>query len=321
MSTNDTTTPVIHLGIDIAKDSLQVDSILPGGPASIGNNPKAVKPLLKRIAAWAKKTRSTVHVVCEATGGYERPLLDALHDAGIGVCLVQPKRVRNFAGSAGIHAKTDAIDAAVLTLFGTKMEPRPTPPPTPVQRELAALSKRRSQYVDMMAREKNRAKGILPPEIRRMTADTLRHLKGQIARLDKMIAALIARDEDLACKAARLCQLQGVAAITAGAVLAVLPEIGTLNARQMASLAGLAPQPRDSGKFKGRRTIGGGRAAARKALYMAALTAARMNPKLKALYDRLVAKGKPKKLALTAVMRQLLAVMNSLIKNPDFTLA
>lgn len=320
MSTNDTA-PIIHLGIDVAKDSLQVDPILPGGPSSIANEPKAIKPLLKRIASWGKRTRSNVRVVCEATGGYERNLLDALHDAGVGVCLVQPRRVRNFAESAGIHAKTDAIDAAVLTRFGTKMEPLPTPPPAPVQRELSALSRRRSQFVEMMAKEKNRARGILPAEIRKMAAETLRHFKGQIAKLDKMIAALIAREEDLAYKAARLCQLQGVAAVTAGAVLAVLPELGTLSARQMASLAGLAPQPRDSGKFKGRRTIGGGRAPARKALYMAALTAARMNPKLKALYDRLLAKGKPKKLALTAVMRQLLTVMNSLIKNPDFTLA
>lgn len=320
MSANDTTAPTVYLGIDIAKDSLQVDTILPGGPAVIDNTSAGFKKILKRIAAWSRKTKATVHVVCEATGGYERGLLDALHQAGVIVSLVQPKRVRDFASAIGILDKTDAIDAAVLSRYGIKIEPRVTPPPTAVQRELSALVTRRNQLVDISTAEKNRSSGILLPELRKMAAALLRSLEGQIARIDKMIAAVIARDAELSEKARRLCQLDGVAIVTASAVLATMPELGTGSCRQMASLAGLAPRARDSGKHRGKRTIGGGRAAARRALYMAALTAARMNKKLSELYQRIVAQGKPKKVALTAVMRQLLTVMNSLLKNPDFAL-
>jgi len=320
MSTNDTTAPTVYLGIDIAKDSLQIDTILPGGPALVDNTPASFKRILKRAATWSRKDLINVHVVCEATGGYERGLLDALHQAGVTVSLVQPKRVRDFANAAGILDKTDAIDASVLSRYGTKMEPRITPPPTAVQRELSALVSRRNQLIDTRVAEQNRASGIVLPELRKMTADLLRYINAQIKRIEKMIARLIASDEELSAKVKRLCQLDGVAITTASSILATMPELGTATGRQMASLAGLAPRARDSGKHKGRRTIGGGRAPARRALYMAAMTAARMNEKLSALYQRIVAKGKPKKVALTAVMRQMLNVMNSLLKNPDFAL-
>lgn len=321
MSMNESTA-IIHIGIDVAKDSLEIDPVNLGGLPRVANTRQGLGILLKALARLARtRADSQVRIVCEATGGYERLLLDSLHQAGIGVSLIQPARVRAFAVAEGISAKTDAIDAALLTLLGKKIRPPATPPPTPLQRELSDLMTRRNQFTDLLVMEKNRAGAVTHPSVRKLAEATLKHLTGQIAKIDVLIAGLMAREAEFAGKVERLRKLEGVGTHTAVAVLAAIPELGTLGRAQAASLAGLAPRNRDSGKKQGRRTIGGGRAAARRALYMAALTAARMNPKLQALFKRLVAAGKAKKLALTAVMRQLLVVMNSLLKNPDFILA
>ena len=321
MSTNDTST-TIHIGIDVAKDSLEIDPAHLRGLPRVANTPQGLKTLIKSLAKLASsKAGSQIHVICEATGGYERPLLDALHGALVTVSLIQPKRARAFAVADGILAKTDKIDAALLTRFGERLLPPATPPPTPLQRELSDLVTRRNQFTDLLVMEKNRANGVVCMAVRKLANATLKHLADQIVKVDKLIAALVARETELKTKVARLCSLEGVGTLTAVAVIAAMPELGSLSREQIASLAGLAPRNHDSGNKKGKRTIGGGRAAARRALYMAALTAARMNPKLKALFGRLVAAGKAKKLALTAVMRQMLIVMNSLIKNPEFVLA
>lgn len=321
MSTNESTA-IIHIGIDVAKDSLELDPVNLGGLPRVPNTPQGLKTLLKALTKLGTtRADSRIHVVCEATGGYERLLIDALHGAHVSVSLVQPKRVRGFAVADGILAKTDAIDAAVLTHFGKTMRPPATPQPTALQRELADLMTRRNQFTDMLVMEKNRAGGVVHPTVRQLAEATLKHLAGQIAKIDALLAAVMARDAELAAKVERLRTLEGVGTHTAVAVLAALPELGKLGRAKIASLAGLAPRNKDSGKKTGRRTTGGGRAAARRALYMAALTAARMNPRLNSLFKRLVAAGKAKKLALTAVMRQLLAVMNSLIRNPEFVLA
>lgn len=316
MSPNNT--PTIHIGIDVAKETLELDPTHLKNLSQVKNTPAGLKQLLK---ALKRLKGSQVHILCEATGGYERALAEALHEAGVTVSVLNPGRVRAFARALGQEAKTDAIDAVVLTRFGQQMSPKPSIQASLKQRELGQLVTRRNQLVDLLVVEKNRFRAHLLPCLQKLAKATRTHLEEHIGLLDTMISTLSSSDEEMNAKVQRLCLLQGVGKITATGVLAALPEIGTLSRGEITSLAGLAPRNRDSGKHKGRKTIGGGRATARRALYMAALCASRTNPILKALYTRLVAAGKPGKLALTAVMRQMLHVMNILIKNPNFTLA
>ena len=310
--------PTIHIGIDVAKLTLELDPLHLKGLAQVPNSPAGLQKLLK---ALKRLKDCRVHVLCEATGGYERALTEALHEAGITLSVLNPARVKAFARALGQQSKTDALDALVLTRFGQQMNPKPSLQPSPQQQELSQMITRRNQLVDLLVMEKNRVRTHLLPSLQKLAKATRDHLAAHIARLDSMIQDHTAKDKEMNAKVQRLCLLQGVGRVTATGVLAALPEIGTLNRGQVTALAGLAPRNRDSGKHKGRRTIGGGRATVRRALYMAALSASRMNPILKAFYARLIAAGKPPKLALTAVMRQLLSVMNTLIKNPNFTLA
>lgn len=311
-------TPTIHVGADVAKDTLELDCRHVKGPSQVPNTPAGIKPFIK---ALLKMKDGIPHVICEATGGYERTLCDALHEADIAVSIINPSRVRYFARAVGQEAKTDAIDARLLTLYGQKANPLRTVAPTARQKELKERINRRHQLQDLLIVEKNRAHTYQLPDVQQRAKGLRAILEEEIAQIDQRIATLTTQDEELKLKVTRLCELQGVGVVTATSILGVLPELGTLTRGQIAALAGLAPRNRDSGAYIGRRTIGGGRAAARRILYMAALSASRMNPILKPLYTRLIASGKPPKLALTAVMRQLLCVMNSLIKNPHFTLA
>lgn len=311
-------TPTIHIGVDVAKHTLQLDPTHLKGLAQVPNTPAGFKQLLKALKGLKGRK---LHILCEATGGYERAMCDALHEASITLSVLNPRRVRAFARALGYEAKTDPIDALVLTRFGEQMHPASSAAPTPQQRELSQLITRRTQLVQLLVVEKNRTHTHLLPELQELAQATRQHLSDHIAKLDAMILTLTTQDTEMKAKIERLRKLQGVGQVTAASVLAALPEIGSLNRGQITALAGLAPRNRDSGTYNGRRTIGGGRAAARRALYMAALTASRMNPKLKALYTRLTQTGKPAKVALTAVMRQLLCVMNALLKNPNFSLA
>lgn len=316
MSQNNT--PIIHIGADVAKRTLQIDPAHLRCPAQIHNTSADIQSFIRAIS---RIKDATPHVVLEATGGYERRLRLALHEAGISLSLVPPSRVRYFARAVGQEAKTDALDALILTRYGQQMKPSPTQAPTPGQLELKELVTRRQQIQDLLVAEKNRVDGHHLADVQEDARQLREFLEKQIAGLDRRIARFIEQDAGLKDKAARLMQLQGVGKTTASGILAVLPELGTLSRRQVSALAGLAPRNRDSGAYSGRRTIGGGRGQVRRVLYMAALSASRMNPRLKPLYDRLVEAGKPPKLALTAVMRQLLCVMNSLLKNPNFVLA
>lgn len=310
--------PIIHIGTDVAKRTLQIDPAHLKCPAQIPNTPAGIQSF---IQALSQIKDATPHIICEATGGYERSLRLALHEAGIPLSLINPSRVRYFARAVGQEAKTDALDALILSRYGQQMKPSPTSAPTPGQMELKELVTRRHQIQDLLIAEKNRAESHHMADVKEAASQLREFMEKQIAALDARIATFIEQEEGLKLKAARLRQLQGVGKATASGILAVLPELGSLTRGQIAALAGLAPRNRDSGAFSGRRTIGGGRSQVRRVLYMAALSASRMNPKLKPLYDRLVASGKPPKLALTAVMRQLLCVMNSLLKNPNFVLA
>lgn len=304
----------VYAGLDIAKASLQLD--LQSKSYDLTNSPEGHAQLIKRLAALPG-----VHVICEATGGYERAVVAALHAAGLPVSVINPARVRQFARASGQLAKTDPIDAAMLTAFGQAFTPAPTEPRTKVEIKLAALVTRRVQLLELRVAEEQRADTCADQDLRRLFTPWLAQMEKQITKVEALIEALLQEQAPLADQVQRLDDIMGVGRLTAVMVLATMPELGTLNRRQAAALAGLCPYNRDSGQWAGKRCISGGRAEVRRALYMAALSASRSNHLLKPFYDRLIAAGKPAKVALTAVMRKLIVLMNHLLKNPNFSLA
>ena len=304
----------VYAGLDIAKASLQLQ--WQDKSFDLPNTPAGHAQILKLLAAVPG-----AHVICEATGGYERAVVATFHAARIPVSVINPARARQFARASGHAAKTDAIDAAVLAAFGTAFSPSPTEPRSAVEIKLAALITRRTQLIELRIAEQLRADRCTEPSLRKLFTAALAQLKKQTDKVEALLEETLADQPALATHAQRLDEIVGVGRITAVSLLAAMPELGQLNRRQAAALAGLCPYNRDSGKWKGKRCISGGRPAVRRALYMAALCASRSNPLLKAFYDRLIAAGKPAKLALTAVMRKLVLLMNQLIKNPNFHLA
>lgn len=306
--------PSVYAGLDIAKASLQLH--LQGKLYDLSNTPEGQAQLIKRLAA-----SPGVHVICEATGGYERAVVAALHAAAVPVSVLNPARVRQFARASGELAKTDPIDAAMLTAFGHAFAPEPTSPRTATEIKMAALVTRRVQLLELRVAEAQRADTCADPDLRKLFTPWLAQMEKQIAKIETLIEALLQSQAPLAAQVQRLDDIMGVGRLTAVMVLATMPELGQLNRRQTAALAGLCPYNRDSGQWAGKRCISGGRPEVRRALYMAALSASRSNHLLKPFYDRLLAAGKPAKVALTAVMRKLIILMNLLLKNPNFTLA
>jgi transposase len=309
---------IIYLGVDVAKDDLVLDASRFGGLTQVPNTSAGAAQVLGALQALSAAGRQP-HVVLEATGGYERLLVSSLHAAHCRVSVVNPARVRYHARAEGQEAKTDALDAPLLSDFGDVRRPAPTPAPTPTQQALAELSARRMQLIDLRTIEANRAEHHHLPAVRREAAGLLRVLEDHIARIEKELAKLRAADSDLARKVERLQQIKGVGELTATALLGALPELGSLNRNQVSALAGLAPFSRDSGRWKGQRRIGGGRRTVRRVLYMAALSASRCNPILAPHYRQLRARGKSFKTALCAIMRKLLGVLNRLLADPTFT--
>lgn len=305
---------IIYAGLDIAKDCLQLD--LAGQSHHLSQDSKGLARLLKLLRGFP-----TVHVICEATGGYERPSLRALHAAAIPVSLVEAGRIRHFARAQGRRAKTDPIDARVLAAFGAALSPAPTPPPNPAHETLRQFTSRRQQLIDTLLAEKNRASHYLDPLSTRQSRALVRLLEKQIAQCDQAILQCLKDDAGLSSKATRLDAIPGVGPTTAAVVLAEMPELGTLRDEAAAALAGVAPFNRDSGQQTKPRPISGGRLAVRSALYMAALSAVRYDRILHDLYTRLRSRGKKPKVALVAVMRKLIILMNRLLKNPNFVLA
>lgn len=299
---------VVYIGVDVAKASLDV--AWAERSRRFANNKSGLSALTK----WAKQSPFAVHLICEASGGYERGLLDAAEQNAIKVSLVQANRVRQYARAAGILAKTDKVDARVLCAFGSAMQPEPTPPLSGQQKRLRELETQRQHLSRMMVAEQNRLAQLNDKELQRLTRSLLATLKKQMAAIDMRMVGLIAEDQTLKQKAQKLTAIAGVGTRTAVLLLARMPELGTLNRTQAAALAGLAPFNRDSGTLRGKRTIFGGRRALRCGLYMPALVAARHNLILRNFYQRLRSNGKPHKVALTAVMRKLLLALNHTLK-------
>lgn len=312
MSQNNNT--ILYSGLDVAKSSLQLH--IEGKSHLLPNDRKGHVQLLRLLRPFPQ-----VQIVCEATGGYEQPVVSVLHAAGVAVAVVQAGRVRYFARAQGQRAKTDPIDAAVLTAFGLALRPKPTPPPTAQQQQLAQLASRRRQLVHCRVAETNRAEHYTDAFCRRQSRQLLRLLESQIQACDQAILDLINADPKLSHKAKRLDAIAGVGTVVAATVLAEMPELGTLTHKAAAALAGLAPYNRDSGDHHGTRHISGGRAPVRTALYMATLCAIRYDRILKDFYQRLRTNGKRPLVAVTACMRKLIVLMNRLLKNENFHLA
>jgi len=306
--------PILYAGLDVAKSALQLD--LAGKSHALTNDAKGHARLLKVL-----RDQPGAHVICEATGGYEQPVVRACHAAQVPVSIVEAGRVRHFAKAKGRRAKTDPIDATVLSEYGRTFQPAATTAPTAQQARLAELSTRRLQLIETLIAETNRAAHYTGKLLRSQTRQLQRLLEKQISACDTALAELIAADETLKERAAKLDAIPGVGAVTAATVLAELPELGKISNAAASALVGVAPYNRDSGEHNGVRHIGGGRKAVRCALYMAALSAVQFDPILKAFYQRLRLAGKKPKVALVAAMRKLVILMNRLLKNPQFQLA
>lgn len=306
--------PILYVGLDVAKLTLALHLAEQTYP--LANTPKGHAQLLKFLRPYPN-----AHLVCEATGGYEQPLVRALQAAGIPVSVIEAGRVRYFARAQGQRAKTDPIDAAVLTRYGQTFRPAATPPASPQQQRLADICQRRRQLIGQRTAETNRAEHYTDPLCVRQSRQLLKTFEKQIQQCDQAILALVAEDTVLAAKAKRLEAIPGVGPVVGATMLAEMPELGQLTPATAAALAGVAPYCRDSGQLQGSRRIGGGRRTVRCALYMAALSAVRHDRILKLCYQRLRANGKKPLVALTAIMRKLIILMNRLLKNPNFHLA
>jgi len=308
MNTLPETAPTVYTGLDVAKATLQLH--LQGRQRALPNTPKGHAQLCQLLRAVPG-----VQVVCEATGGYERPGVAALHAAEIPVSVANPARVRHFARAQGRPAKNDPLDAAVLTAFGQALKPAPTPVPDAGLAELRALVRWRAHLLAQRVATTNRSEHGTTRFVTRQQAKLGRQLAAQIDAAEAELQAALRRLPAWQAQIAQLTELDGVGLLTAVAVLSQMPELGRCNRQEAAALAGLAPWTRQSGPWEGQRHIGGGRAEVRQALYMAAVAVARMKPTgLGQFYQRLRAAGKPAKVALTAVMRKLLLQMNRVLQ-------
>ena len=297
------------VGVDVSKDNLDWVLGAERDVKRVPNTPAGVRRLVRKILRLVID-----RVVLESTGGYELLLFHALLEAQVPVVRVNPKRVRDFGKGMGILAKNDAIDARLLALFGTKAEPEVRPAKSPQERKLGELAARRRQLIQLIVIEKTRLEHT-PKWLAREGEGLIRILETRVAKLDEMLYELISQDAERQGHFERLQTVPGVGAKTARALLADLPELGTLDRRKIASLVGLAPFAKDSGRKSGQRSISGGRSAPRTALYLAGLIASRFNPTLKAVYQRLRLAGKPGKVALIAVARKLLTILNAMVRD------
>lgn len=300
----------VAIGIDIAKATLDLHLLPTGQEHHLPNTDAGHEQLRKLLPS-----PNVCLIVLEATGGYERQLVADLMDAGYRVAVINPKRARDFAKALGLLAKTDRIDAKVLALFAQKVQPLPSEKTPEKQAEIQQLVARRRQLIDLRTQESNRWDVTRVKLARKSIQAVLNTLERQIRDIEKAIEALVEADDEWRHKAQLIESVPGLGAVTAATVLADVPELGKLNRQQISALVGLAPYNRDSGPLKGKRSISGGRKSVRSVLYMAALAATRFNPVIKAFAQRLTQHGKPFRVVLTACMRKLLVILNSILKS------
>lgn len=300
----------VVVGIDVAKDHLDGYVRPQGTRLACPTDPDSLAALAERLRRLEAQL-----IVLEASGGYEAPVAAALAAADLPVAIVNPRQVRQFAGAIGRLAKTDAIDAAVIAHFAEAIRPAPRPLPDHLTRRLRELLARRRQLVSMISAEQQRLAKAEDEIARRSLETVLESLAAERERIDRAIDQLVGSSPLWRAKEDLLKSVPGVGDVVARTLLVELPELGSTDRHQVAALAGVAPINRDSGRFRGQRRIRGGRVEVRAPLYMACLVAIRHNPPLRAFYRRLRAAGKPARLALVAVMRKLLTILNAIVRD------
>jgi transposase len=300
----------IVVGIDVSKDRLDV-AVRPSNESfSVGRNAAGLEQLIARLRQLSPRV-----VALEATGGFETVVAAALSAAGLPVAIVNPAQIRAFARAIGQRAKTDPIDARVIAHFAeaTNLEPRPLPDEQ--TRLLADLVGRRRQIIEMIGAERQREQRLSAPRLKKSIARLVKALEKELASLDGDIGDAVRGSPAWRAKEELLASVPGVGPVISHTLIAELPELGQLGGKQITALVGLAPFTRQSGKWRGKSFIGGGRTDVRAVLFMGALVAKQHNPVLKAFFDRLIAAGKPKMVALIAVARKLLTILNAILRD------
>jgi transposase len=304
------TKDITYIGLDIGKAAIEVAIEQRDEKHSITNDSTGLAALLRIV----RKTPNA-HVVMEATGGYERLAHERLAGAGVATSVVNPVEVRHFIRGLGQRAKTDTIDAAMLAVFGRRRQPAPTPAKSAEQSRLAELLTYRRQLVDEQTRLGNQMAHYRDPLVRRSAANRIKSVVSDIAKVTAALLEAVRLVPRLAALYAIVSSVPGIGPISALTIIAQLPEIGSLTRRKIAALVGVAPFNRDSGEFRGHRAIAGGRPQVRSVLYMAALVASTHNKVLRDFKAALVARGKPKKVAIVACVRKLVTVLNALVRD------
>ena len=299
----------VFAGIDVSKDRLDVHLRPSGRSLAVPRD----GPGLERLVADLRRLAPTL-VVMEATGGFEVTVAAALAGAGLPLAVVNPRQIRDFARATGRLAKTDRLDAEAIALFAERVRPEPRPIADAEARALAELVARRRQIVEMIGMEANRRRQARTARVARTIAATLQVLEAQLADLDRDIGTALRASPAWRQADDLLRSVPGIGPIASRTLIAEMPELGRLDRREAAALVGVAPLNRDSGQMRGHRAIAGGRATVRNALFMATLSAVRWNPPLKAHYQQLVERGRPKKVAIVACMRRLLGILNAIIR-------
>ena len=299
----------VYVGIDVTKTHLDVAVRPTGERWRIPNDDDSIEGLVSRLGDLHPAL-----IVLEATGGYGRTLIAALAAASLPVAVVNPRQVSDFARSTGKLAKTDSLDAQALARFGEAVRPQPRPLPDEQARALTAVLERRRQLIAMLVAEKNRLH-VAAEQVKGGIEAHIRWLQEELEGIDRDLDHTI-RDSPLWRERDELLQsVPGVGQVLSTTLLAELPELGTLTRHEVAALVGVAPLNRDSGALRGKRTVWGGRARVRAAVYMGTLVATRYNPVIREFYERLISKGKAKKVALTACMRKLLTILNAMLRH------
>lgn len=301
------------IGVDIASVKIDIHDSHGKLTRELPNTCSAID---KKLTAKLKSV-DNVLVICEATGGYEHVLVDSMQQAGIDVAVANPRQVRDFAKGHGYLEKTDAIDAAMIAKFGADVDVHLAPQRSDAERALQAIVRRRGQVLSALQAEKNRLAQTPDAFAKELIEQSISHWKSQLKTLDKQIEASLAQRAKVDAKIGILQSVPGVATVTTATLVAELPELGSLNRGQIAKLVGVAPLANQSGKSDKKRKAKGGRGQVRKVLYMATLVATRHNPVIKRFYNRLLAKGKLKKVALVAAMRKLLTILNDMVRNVE----
>jgi transposase len=299
-----------YIGIDVAKGQLDI-AVRPSGASwRVSNDEAGIDHLVEQL-----QSEPVGLIVLEASGGWERAVTAALLAAGLKVVRINPRQAHDFAKATGRLAKTDQLDAAMLAHFGQAIQPEPRPLPDAETQALSGLIARRRQLQEMLTAERQRYQVSQVKAVQGRIKDHISWLEQELAGLNDDLDQQLKQRADWQETLGWLRSFKGVGPVVSVTLLIDLPELGKLNRRQIAALVGVAPLNQDSGLYRGRRRVWGGRASVRSALYMAALVAARFNPVIKAFYDRLVAAGKPKKVALTACMRKILTILNAMVKH------